>query len=88
MAGVRTSIIGRPRPLPRHRRASDFYTLNCDEPVILMTGFRPGLIAGSSVKREGKPKAWLVARQISGWLGVLVACVLGIWYLRSLGARL
>jgi hypothetical protein len=29
--GVRTSIIGRPRPLPGDRRA-DRYTLNCDEP--------------------------------------------------------
>ena len=35
MGGVRTSIIGRPRPLPRHRRAHPPYTLNCDEPLIL-----------------------------------------------------
>ena len=32
MDGVGTSIIGRPRPLPRHRRADDLYTLNCEEP--------------------------------------------------------
>jgi hypothetical protein len=30
---VRTPIIGRPRPLPSERRASDAYTLICDEPV-------------------------------------------------------
>lgn len=33
MDGVGTSIIGRPRPLSRHRRADDLYTLNCEEPV-------------------------------------------------------
>ncbi len=36
MGGVRTSIIGRPRPCPAHRRAVTWsrhhYTLNCDEP--------------------------------------------------------
>jgi hypothetical protein len=31
MVSVRTSILWRPRPLPRHRRAAR-YTLNCDEP--------------------------------------------------------
>lgn len=31
---VGTSIIGRPRPLPRHRRAHPDYTPNCDEPAI------------------------------------------------------
>jgi hypothetical protein len=31
---VRTAIIGRPRPLPRQRRADQPYTLNCEEPVI------------------------------------------------------
>ncbi|GAA1660432.1 hypothetical protein GCM10009791_04330 [Citricoccus zhacaiensis] len=38
MGSVRTSIIGRPRPLPRHRRAATpggtIYTPICDEPVI------------------------------------------------------
>ena len=33
MGGVRTPIIGRPRPLPGHRRADPRYTLNCEEPV-------------------------------------------------------
>ena len=31
----RTPIIGRPRPLPGHRRAQTRYTLNCEEPSIL-----------------------------------------------------
>lgn len=33
MGGVRTPIIGRPRPLPGHRRAHPHYTLNCEEPL-------------------------------------------------------
>ena len=32
MGGVRTSIFGRPRPLPGHRRAAHLYTLICEEP--------------------------------------------------------
>ena len=32
MGSVGTSIIGRPRPLPGHRRAHPVYTLKCDEP--------------------------------------------------------
>ena len=32
MGSVRTPIIGRPRPSPRHRRASPLYTLICEEP--------------------------------------------------------
>jgi len=32
MGSVRTPIIGRPRHLPRHRRAATRYTLNCEEP--------------------------------------------------------
>ena len=32
MGGMRTSIIGRPRPLPRDRRADHHYTLDCEEP--------------------------------------------------------
>jgi hypothetical protein len=34
LGGVRTPIIGRPRPLPRQRRADHLYTLNCEEPLI------------------------------------------------------
>jgi hypothetical protein len=33
MGGIRTSIIGRPRPSPGQRRANPFYTLNCEEPA-------------------------------------------------------
>jgi Protein of unknown function (DUF817) len=33
MGGVRTSIFGRPRHLPRDRRADPTYTLICEEPV-------------------------------------------------------
>lgn len=33
MGSVRTPIIGRPRPLLRHRRADHLYTLDCDEPL-------------------------------------------------------
>ena len=33
LGSVRTPIIGRPRPLPRQRRADHHYTLNCEEPV-------------------------------------------------------
>ncbi len=35
VGGVGTSIIGRPRPLPRDRRADQSYTPNCEEPIIL-----------------------------------------------------
>jgi hypothetical protein len=35
MGSVRTSIFGRPRPLPSHRRADQRYTLNCVEPLYL-----------------------------------------------------
>ena len=33
MGSVRTPIIGRPRPLPRQRRAAHLYTLICEEPL-------------------------------------------------------
>ena len=42
MGSVRTSILGRPRHLSRHRRASRLYTLNCEEPPIIQTHKRPG----------------------------------------------
>ena len=35
MGSVRTSILGRPRPLPSDRRAAQPYTLNCEEPIEL-----------------------------------------------------
>jgi hypothetical protein len=33
MAGVGTSIIGRPRPLPAQRHTDLHHTLNCEEPL-------------------------------------------------------
>jgi integrase len=38
LGGVRTPIIGGPRPLPRDRRADPTYTLNCEEPLYLAPG--------------------------------------------------
>ncbi len=38
MVGVGTPIIGRPRPLPRQRRADPPYTLICEEPVSCWLG--------------------------------------------------
>ena len=38
VGGVGTSIIERPRPSPRHRRANR-YTLNCDEPLSYAMSF-------------------------------------------------
>lgn len=34
MGSVRTAIIGRPRALPRHRRAQHFHTLDYEEPLV------------------------------------------------------
>ncbi|MFD1506777.1 hypothetical protein ACFSBG_14000 [Georgenia yuyongxinii] len=38
MGGVRTSILGRPRPLSGDRRTAPHYTLNCEEPPKWHTG--------------------------------------------------
>jgi hypothetical protein len=38
MRRVGTPILGRPRPLPRQRRASHPYTLKCEEPVYVPLG--------------------------------------------------
>ncbi|ABK73578.1 hypothetical protein MSMEG_5377 [Mycolicibacterium smegmatis MC2 155] len=51
MDGVGTSIIGRPRPLSRHRRADDLYTLNCEEPDIFICSHR-SILARSLTKRR------------------------------------
>jgi len=48
---VRTSIFGRPRPLPGHRRAAT-YTLICEEPV-----------KSGSVVDTGDPLRLLVRRR-------------------------
>lgn len=51
MAGVRTSIIEGPRPLPRDRHADPRYTLVCEEPRNVPS---PSLI---SVMRQGDAEA-------------------------------
>ena len=38
MDGVRTSILGGPRPLPSHRRADHAYTVICEEPLYSVAG--------------------------------------------------
>ncbi len=66
MGGVRTSIIGRPRPLPRHRRARDHYTLNCEEPVnpVTMLGKYPSLaqVARDNISTD------IPANELSAWV--------------------
>jgi hypothetical protein len=41
VGSVRTPIIGRPRPLPGLRRATQHYTLNYEEPVFAARGYFP-----------------------------------------------
>lgn len=53
--------------------------------VLLATGFRPALIVGSSVKRNGKSVKSLVVRQILGWFAIVPAIALGLTYLVSVG---
>ena len=69
MGGVRTSIFGRPRPLPSHRRA-DLYTLNCEEPVSVADNLcespafdaswrgRPDANAAGETQLGGKHEEW------------------------------
>ncbi|WP_252920648.1 histone-like nucleoid-structuring protein Lsr2 [Mycolicibacterium smegmatis] len=50
-------MIGRPRPLSRHRRADDLYTLNCEEP----------LSAKNAAKLRNDLKQWVEAgRRVGG----------------------
>jgi hypothetical protein len=44
IGSVRTSDPRRTSPLPRHRRAHQPYTLNCEEPVITYTGLGWGCL--------------------------------------------
>jgi hypothetical protein len=54
MGSVRTSIFGRPRPLPSHRRADKRYTLNCVEPPIQQrTSYSPSWCGSASVGIRG-----------------------------------
>ncbi|RRR16989.1 hypothetical protein DS079_16735, partial [Brachybacterium paraconglomeratum] len=58
MASVRTSIIGRPRRLSRHRRAHPVtrtYTLRCEEPPIDRGRRRPRTGPGPHGRRLGPP---------------------------------
>lgn len=49
--------------------------------VLIATGLRPGLVVGSSVKRNGKKVRSLVVRQILGWLAIVPAIAVGLMYL-------
>ncbi|WP_205754540.1 hypothetical protein, partial [Arthrobacter sp. CAU 1506] len=58
MGSVRTSIIGRPRPLSGNRRANAIYTLDSDEPEMCLAAcqtIQPGL-AGDTIKQMKKLK--------------------------------
>ncbi|MFL0288692.1 hypothetical protein ACJH6H_25965, partial [Mycobacterium sp. SMC-21] len=55
-------IIGRPRPLPRQRRADHLYTLNCEEPVKATPAFNRELCARfgvSPIDFDGRSDALL-----------------------------
>ena len=56
MAGVRTSILGRPRPLPGDRRAASPYTLICEEPPNVPLRPEPVIITD-----RGKPSHVLLS---------------------------
>ncbi len=60
MDSVRTSIIGRPRPLSRQRRADPDYTLICEEP-------ENSRLSGLSIYASGTfPVELSVGKRISG----------------------
>ena len=74
MGGVRTPIIGRPRPLPGHRRADHRYTLNCEEPL----------------KRPAPPKYPLPTRHRGGeWVVKHIVAVM-LWrrFVSEVGRRI
>ncbi|ABK73699.1 hypothetical protein MSMEG_6461 [Mycolicibacterium smegmatis MC2 155] len=62
MDGVGTSIIGRPRPLSRHRRADDLYTLNCEEPVWAQGRVELNYQAGQGNSAKPRNHPTIVAR--------------------------
>nr|VTP07732.1 isopentenyl pyrophosphate isomerase [Mycolicibacterium smegmatis] len=77
MDGVGTSIIGRPRPLSRHRRADDLYTLNCEEPA-------KAIALGADVVAIARPllaaaidSAAAVADWLQGFIDELRICLHG-----------
>lgn len=63
MGSVRTSIIGRPRPLPGPTRRTAPYTLICDEPLYLALQFAVACLVGLVL-------AELVAITGSLWPGI------------------
>jgi hypothetical protein len=62
MGGVGTSILGRPRHLPRDRRASHHptsdYTLNCEEPANTSTVDRVGKRSQDQSSKAKWPDQW------------------------------
>lgn len=50
MAGVGTAILGRPRRLPGNRPQSARYTVNCEEPTIVIGG-RVSVAAATPLRR-------------------------------------
>ncbi|WP_252917810.1 hypothetical protein, partial [Mycolicibacterium smegmatis] len=55
-------IIGRPRPLSRHRRADDLYTLNCEEPVWAQGRVELNYQAGQGNSAKPRNHPTIVAR--------------------------
>jgi len=62
MGGVGTSILGRPRSLPGHRRADPCYTLNCDEPAFLSD--QEGLVVPDLSEYEGANDAGCTKQRV------------------------
>ena len=60
MGSVRTSILGRPRRLPRYRRAAQPYTLNCEEPHNLWA------LLGSSAPLRTATRPLVLIQRIEG----------------------
>ena len=79
VALVRASVVERPA---EHMAAFGAIAVGC---VIVATGFRPGLILGSSVERTGRVVRHLVVRKILGWLSLIPAVFLVSLYLESVG---
>jgi hypothetical protein len=75
LAFVRVSFVGRP---PVHMAGLATIAVGC---VIVATLFKPGLIVGSSVKRNGVTVRSLAARQIAGWLSIIPGCFIAYFYI-------
>jgi hypothetical protein len=86
MAGVGTSILGKPRPLPDVRRAADLYTLNCEEPVCAgevsddaASGVGVWVPSGGVVDVELSPRRASASIAISSQANEISALTDGIW---------